>query len=94
MDPFLGLELTGVQLSRSTLLTFSALWQAWANLKGLPCFNFVGELFGENLLLTLARSTFYQVAVPIAQTALKELKAESMNAHQIRAAEHSANGSQ
>lgn len=79
LDPFLGLELTGVHLSRSTLLTFSALWRVWANLKGLPSFNFVGEVFGENLLLTLARSPFSQVAVPTAQTSLKELKSENIN---------------
>ena len=87
LDPFLGLELTGVHLSRSTLLTFSALWRVWANLKSLPGFNFVGEVFGENLLL---RSSFSQVAVPTAQTGLKELKSENINIHQIRASEHTA----
>ena len=38
LDPFLGLELTGVHLSRSTLLTFSALWRVWGNLKGPALF--------------------------------------------------------
>lgn len=90
LDPSLGLELTGVHLSRSTLLTFSALWRVWANLQGLPSFNFVAEVFGENLLLTLARSPFCQVAVPTAQTGLKELKSENINPHQIRAVEHTA----
>lgn len=90
LDPFLGLELTGVHLSRSTLLTFSALWHVWGNLKGLPCFSFVGEVFGENLLLTLFRSPFSQVAVPTAQKGLKELKSENINPHQIHAAEPTA----
>lgn len=38
LDPFLGLELTGVHLSRSALLTFSALWHVWVSLKGLAIF--------------------------------------------------------
>ena len=92
LDPFLGLKLTGVHLSRSTLLTFSALWRVWGNLKGLPCFSFVGKVFGENLLLTLFRSPFSQVAVPTAQKGLKELKSENINPHQIRAAEPTAKG--
>lgn len=90
LDPSFGLELTAVHLSRSTLLTFSALWRVWANLQGLPSFNFVAEVFGENLLLTLARTPFSQVAVPTAQTGLKELKSENINPHQIRAVEHTA----
>lgn len=90
LDPSFGLELTAVHLSRSTMLTFSALWRVWANLQGLPFFNFVAEVFGENLLLTLARTPFSQVAVPTAQTGLKELKSENINPHQIRAVEHTA----
>lgn len=35
LDPFLGLELTGVHLSQSTLLKFSALGRVWLYLKGL-----------------------------------------------------------
>ena len=58
----------------------------WVNSKGPPCFSFVGEVFGENLLLPLVHSPFSQVAVPTAQTALKELKSENINPHQIRAA--------
>lgn len=84
LDPFHGLELTSIHLSRPTLLTFSALWRVWASLKGLPCFSFVSEVFGENLLV---RSSFSQVAVPTAQTGLKELKSENINPNQIRAAE-------
>ena len=90
LDSSLGLELTGVHLSWSTLLTFSALWRVWANLQGLPSFNFVAEVFGENLLLTLACSPFSQVVVPIAQTSLNELKSENVNLYQIRAVKHKA----
>lgn len=35
-------------------------------------FNFVAEVFGENLLLTRVRTPFSQVAVPTAQTGLRE----------------------
>lgn len=82
LDFFFRLELTRVYLFWSTLLTFSAIWQVWANFQGLPSFNFITKVFNKNLLLILAYSLFCQIGVSTAQMNFKELKSKNINSYQ------------
>ncbi|KAI9861217.1 MAG: hypothetical protein M1813_005390 [Trichoglossum hirsutum] len=50
LNSSIGLELTGIHRSRSTVLVIVAPWRVWAQLKGLPGLELVCESFGQNLL--------------------------------------------
>ncbi len=50
IDKLVGLELTGLYISQSTLLAFLAPWSFWGKIQGFDIFTLVGEVFGTNLL--------------------------------------------
>jgi hypothetical protein len=50
LNPDVGVELTGVYASRSTVIILDTPWRIWAQLNGYPGFTFVCESFGRNML--------------------------------------------
>ncbi|KAI9787655.1 MAG: hypothetical protein M1839_000186 [Geoglossum umbratile] len=50
LNPAIGLELTGIHRSQSTVLVMVAPWHIWAQLKGLPGLALVCNSFGQNML--------------------------------------------
>ena len=44
----MGLEITGVYQTRSTMIIFHTAWSLWAQLAGLPGFSLICEATGRN----------------------------------------------
>ncbi|KAI9784781.1 MAG: hypothetical protein M1839_001511 [Geoglossum umbratile] len=72
LHPVIGLELTGIYESRSTVILIEAPWHIWAPLNGIQGVALVCEIFGRNMLSKLLLGQQQQQLPPTTTVVGKE----------------------